>query len=65
MATGLRIHDYPLNGSEPHDVIVKTLRRLSFCLNWQSSILPRTKSALKCPDVFVAAFLKFLRQTGA
>jgi hypothetical protein len=42
-----------------------SLGRPSFCLNWQSSLLPCLESTLKGPDVFVTAFLKFLRQTGA
>ena len=41
------------------------LRRPSFRFNWQSRLLPCLESTLKRPDSLVAAFLKFLRQTGA
>jgi hypothetical protein len=43
----------------------KLLGRPSFRLNRQSSLLPCLQSALKRPDVSVASFQKFLRQTGA
>jgi hypothetical protein len=38
---------------------------LSLGLNRESGALPCLESALKSPNVLVAAFLKFLRQTGA
>ncbi len=53
------------NRTSFHETMIGVLCRLAFRLDGKSGVLPGAESVLERPDVFVTAFLKFLRQTGA
>jgi hypothetical protein len=51
--------------TNPVNDVERPLSRPLFRLDWVSSTLPSLQAALQSPHIFVAALLKFLRQTGA